>query len=174
VTKTSSFLLVTKAVDEKSANAAVSYLALTCGAISITRKHRFVIVEFRRETRNLTRSLIKSIRNVRAVALRVERIEPDYLVSLSEIADRLNLSRAAISYYRAGKRGRNFPMPVARICTPNPLWDWVDVMRWRYRAQGADLQQIVHAKVLREANKIIQSSRTESAILARVLFPELH
>ena len=168
-----SFVLVTRAADEKSAAAAASYLKTNCAEISIVPKHGFVAVEFRGETRSLTRALVTAIRHVRAAGLKVERIEPDYLVSLSDIAVRLNVSRAAISHYRAGNRGHNFPMPVARISTNSPLWDWVDVMRWRYRTKGVTVQHIVHAKVLRDANRIIQRSCSDSPILTKTLLPEL-
>ena len=40
---------------------------------------------------------------------KVERIEPDHLVSLSEIAERSGLTRQAISLYTRAERGENFP-----------------------------------------------------------------
>ena len=55
---------------------------------------------------------------------RVERIEPDHLVSMADIARRAGLTRAAISLYAKGMRAQEFPAPVARVTSEIPLWDW--------------------------------------------------
>ena len=65
-----------------------------------------------------------------AITTAVDRVEPDPLVSLADIAERAGLTRAAITNYFKGSRGKNFPPPVAKVTSDSPLWDWADVAYW--------------------------------------------
>lgn len=83
----------------------------------------------------------------------VERIEPDPLVSLSDIAERAGFTRQAVSLYAKAERGKGFPRPVARVTTPTPLWNWLEVAEW-LRARGSVGEEaVVEARVVREANE---------------------
>ena len=73
--------------------------------------------------------------------------KPDYLVSLSDIAERCDLSRSAVSLFTKGERREGFPPPVARVTTDSPLWDWVHVARWMYRNRRVSLEAVVQAEV---------------------------
>jgi hypothetical protein len=76
-----------------------------------------IVLEFAREARNFSHALMSAIADVQATGAKIERIEPDYLVSLSDIAERSDLSRAAISHYAAGNRDKDFPSPIAHTLT---------------------------------------------------------
>jgi hypothetical protein len=82
----------------------------------------------------------------------VERIEPDWLVSLSDIAERANLTRAAITNYAKGDRGKAFPLPVARITTESPLWDWTEVARWLLGRRQVPEKIVSDAEIIRRMN----------------------
>jgi predicted DNA-binding transcriptional regulator AlpA len=85
-------------------------------------------------------------------------VEPDYLVSLSDIAERAGLSKAAISLYAKGERGADFPAPVARVTTESPLWDWAEVADWMHRHDKLPAWALAEAKVVRAANLAVQSA----------------
>jgi transcriptional regulator with XRE-family HTH domain len=87
----------------------------------------------------------------------VERIEPDHLVSLADIARRAGLTRAAISLYAKGMRAQAFPAPVARVTSEIPLWDWYDVTRWMCCTENKNVarQDVVQARMVRRANLLI-------------------
>jgi len=80
------------------------------------------------------------------------------LVSLSDIAERAGVSKAAISLYAKGKRGKDFPAPIARVTTESPLWDWVEVADWMHRNDKLPLEALAEAKVVRAANLAVQSA----------------
>jgi hypothetical protein len=134
-----------------------------------------IIVEFQRESRNFSHALASAIRDVIRAGATVEHIEPDYLVSLSDIADRCSLSRSALSLFAKGERGERFPAPVARITSESPLWDWVHVARWMYHRRTVSLTILVQAKIVRDANRAVieTSGRIEHSRFGRRLFEEM-
>jgi hypothetical protein len=67
--------------------------------------------------------------------VRVIRIEPDDLVTASDIADRLGRSRESVRLLIAGERGPGgFPPPLSHLKARGRLWRWSEVARW---AEGA-------------------------------------
>lgn len=53
--------------------------------------------------------------------------------SLSEIASRAGLSRAALSNYANGKRGKDFPPPLYGVASGSALYSWREVAQWLYQ-----------------------------------------
>jgi hypothetical protein len=89
--------------------------------------------DFCREADSLPEALLSAIRDVEAagVGARVEHVEPDELVTMSEIARRLRVSREGVRKRVAGLRGPgNFPPPAGSLTQRSPLWHWTDVVRW--------------------------------------------
>jgi transcriptional regulator with XRE-family HTH domain len=87
----------------------------------------------------------------------VDRVEPDPLVNLSDIAARAGLTRAAISQYSKGQRSENFPSPVARVTSDTPLWDWATVATWLFRHQKLSREEAVEAEAVKAANEAIKA-----------------
>lgn len=114
-----------------------------------------IVLEFERAARSFGHALLSAVRDVTRAGARVERIEPDDLVSLTDIAERAGVTRAAASLYSQGRRGRGFPAPVARVTSDAPLWDWLEVARWMYRRRTISLNKLVQAKMVREANRAL-------------------
>jgi hypothetical protein len=67
------------------------------------------------------------------------------------------MSRAAISLYTKGARGRDFPAPVARVTSDSPLWDWSDVSRWMLGHKKLSSSDVLRARVVKEANLVAQA-----------------
>ena len=86
-------------------------------------------------------------------------MEPDDLVNLSDIAARTGLTRAAISNFAKGERGKGFPAPVARVTTDTPLWDWVEVAQWMHRTRRLDGRSVVQARVNGAVNMAIAGDK---------------
>jgi hypothetical protein len=140
-----------------------------CSDATISFQKGAIILEFTREARNFAHALVSAIIDVRKAGAHVERIEPDHLVSLADIARRTNLSRAAISLYASHDRAKDFPPPVARVTSESPLWDWVDVSRWMFRQNRLDLETVLQAKTVREANIAVVAQTVDTAHLAKHL-----
>ena len=88
--------------------------------------------EFDREAGSYGQALSSAIDGIkRAIkGARVVQVLDD-LVTISDIADRLDRSRESIRLLIAGKRGPgDFPPPVSFLRTRNRLWRWTDVLRW--------------------------------------------
>jgi len=95
------------------------------------------------------------VENVTAAGATVERVEPDPLASLADMAKRANLSRAALSLYAKGERGDGFPAPRVRVTSESPLWDWAEASQWLFRHRRVGRDVAVNAMVVREANEVL-------------------
>ena len=68
---------------------------------------------------------------------RVVRVEPDDLVTASEIAQRLRRTRESVRLLISGERGPGgFPAPASHLRSRGRLWRWSDVVRWAESALG--------------------------------------
>ena len=87
--------------------------------------------DFSREAATFFQAVISAVHDLEGVGLRVLRVEPDDLVTLAEIADRLHRSREGVRLLAAGHRGRGtFPAPISHLRARSKLWRWSDVARW--------------------------------------------
>ena len=123
-----------------------------CDDATISFQRGVIILDFAREAETLEAARASAIEQVSKVGARVIRVEPEPLVSLSEIAQRSGMTRAAISLYASGQRGAAFPSPVARFTSESPLWNWADVAAWLEKAGRLDEPEVKKAKILSSFN----------------------
>jgi predicted DNA-binding transcriptional regulator AlpA len=123
-----------------------------CDDAVLSFQKGLLILEFERGGPTFSSALISACSDVLRTGARLERLEPDHLVSLSEIAKRTGLSRSAISLYHKGDRSSDFPTPVARITSESPLWDWHAVAGWMHERNHLPKEAVIQAKVVKEAN----------------------
>jgi hypothetical protein len=111
--------------------------------------------DFDREAPTLAKAIFSAITDVESVpGLRVRRVEPDDLVTASEIAERLERSRESVRLLIAGERGRgNFPAPASHLRSRNRLWRWSDVAAW---AGEANAQDLTKARLIAAANAALE------------------
>jgi predicted DNA-binding transcriptional regulator AlpA len=128
-----------------------------CDDATIAFQNGVTILSFDREAVTFSRAIISALEAVTGAGGRVERVEPDHLVSAAEIADRSGMSRAAVSLYHKGERGEDFPAPKIRVTSSSPLWDWQEVAEWLYRQGKIDEDELVRARVVKEANLFFQT-----------------
>ena len=113
-----------------------------CDDATIAFQRGHIIVDFTRQATSLGDAINSAIEDVRSTGARVDRVEPDPLVSISDIAARASLSRQIVSLYAKGARGEGFPAPVARVTSDSPLWNWASVAKW-LQAKGSLATHIV-------------------------------
>lgn len=91
--------------------------------------------DFAREAPSFGEALRSAIEQAESVpGLTVTRVEPDDLVTLSEIAQRLGRSRESVRLLAAGERGPgDFPPPVSHLKARSRLWRWSEVAAWAKR-----------------------------------------
>lgn len=88
--------------------------------------------DFHRDAPLLANAVLSAISDVESVeGLHVRRVEPEDLVTASEIAKRLGRTRESVRLLIAGRRGAgNFPAAVSHLRSRSPLWRWSDVAAW--------------------------------------------
>ncbi|MCF8468037.1 MAG: hypothetical protein K9G33_11585 [Sneathiella sp.] len=137
-----------------------------CDDATLSFQKGVIIAEFAREAESFAKAIASACSQLHQAGVKIERIEPDYLVSLSEIAERSKLSKQAISFYVRGERLENFPKPAARVTSKHPLWDWYQVADWLCRNNNLPKERVIEAKVVREANLHIDLLDTPDGMFA--------
>ena len=155
--KTYDFTIIASGLDPQAEDFAERFYKAGCDDSTISFQKGLIILEFDREAKSFAHALISAFAAVNTAGAKVERFEPDHLVSLSDIAARSGMSRAAISLYCKGERKDGFPLPVARVTSESPLWDWVDVARWMHKYAMLSQEAVLAARLVREANVMTQT-----------------
>lgn len=128
-----------------------------------------ILIDFSREARSLERAITSAVVSVRKAGAVVERIEPDPLVNLADMASRASKSRAAMTQYCKGRRQGGFPPAKVRLTTTSPLWDWAEVSLWLLERGRIARTVAIQAAVLRAANDALGSDADfASALRQRV------
>ena len=112
-------------------------------------------MDFAREAESLDAAIATAIEAVNKAGAKVDRVEPDPLVSLADMAARTGMTRAAMTHYSKGDRAKDFPAPVAKVTSESPLWDWATVARWMYQNKKLDRDTALDAEIVKEANEAV-------------------
>ncbi len=131
-------------------------------------------LEFDRQAATLPEAILAAIQDVETVeGIDVLRVEPDDLVTASEIARRTGRSRESIRLLAAGMRGPGgFPPPVHNLRGQSPLWRWAEVAEWTCthltgtRVQPQEWESAAFIAVLNSALHIHQLVPTLSTMKA--------
>ncbi len=108
--------------------------------------------EFDRVAESLKDAIWSAIRDVERTPMRVARVEPDDLVTASEIAERLGRTRESIRLLVSGARGPgDFPAPVSHSRQRNRLWRLSDVLAWAGAASTGAREDAVYVAAVNAA-----------------------
>src|SRR5258705_7261858 len=111
--KTYEFSIIASGLDPKAEDFESLFLNTGCDDATISFQKGHIIVDFAREAKSIDEAIVSAVKGVEAAGAQVDRVEPDPLVSLAEIAARTGMTRAAMTQYSKGQRGKDFPPPVA-------------------------------------------------------------
>lgn len=136
-----------------------------CDDATISFARGVIVLDFGREAETMEAAIASAMADIRTAGANVERVEPDSLVSLSDIAHRAGLTRQAISNYAAGKgkRALGFPRPIARVTSESPLWDWPEVAEWLSRKGVVAAESVQSANVIKQANGVLKRRSSSSS-----------
>ena len=124
-----------------------------------------VFLDFARTADSFSEAVSTAIRDVRTAGFDVLRVEPDDLVSASEIARRTKRTRQSIRQLSTGVRGPGgFPPPYAQLKSASPLWRWTDIAKWfsdhsigsQTRAAANSFEQ---AETIGRVNAVLEAQR---------------
>jgi hypothetical protein len=156
---TYSFILVLDGVNEDTPDLGDKLYGSGCNDALINFRGGVVFLDFDREACSLKKAILSAITDIENVGIgaKVTHIEGDY-VTLTEISEKIDLSKQAISLFIKGQRGGGgFPVPFCRIDSASPIWKWADVACWLFE-QGkiSDAQIVKDAHVISELNMSLQ------------------
>ncbi len=130
--KTFQFTIVLKHISEDIDNLEDSLYEAGCDDALINFRNGAIYLNFDREAFSLEEAVVSAIKNIQSIDIEVTSIAPDNLVTESEIAKRLEVTRQTVSLWIKGKRRQSFPSPVMRLSEKSPLWKWTEVTEWLY------------------------------------------
>src|ERR1700722_18114035 len=151
------FSIIASGLDPAAEDFEQRFYDVGCDDATISFQKGHIIVDFAREAKSIDEAVLSAMKDVEAVGARVERIEPDPLVSLADIAARTGMSRAAMTQYSKGQRGKDFPPPVARVTSDSPLWDWAAVAKWLFQNAKISRDEAIQAEAMKAVNAAIES-----------------
>ncbi|MGB8399651.1 helix-turn-helix transcriptional regulator [Bradyrhizobium sp.] len=155
--KTFEFSIIASGLDPEADDFADRFFRAGCDDATISFQKGHIIVDFAREADSIVAAICSAIECTEKAGAHVNRLEPDPLVSLSDIAARTGLSRAAITNYSKGDRADSFPSPVARVTSKTSLYSWAAVAAWLFQHKQLSREEAVEAEAVRVANAAIES-----------------
>ncbi len=154
--KTFEFSIIASGLDPEAEDFADRFFKAGCDDATISFQKGHIIVDFARDADSIDAAIVAAVQSVEAAGAKVDRVEPDPLVSLADIASRTGMSRAAMTQYSKGQRGKDFPPPVARVTSDSPLWDWATVAKWLFQHEKISRDTAMEAEAVRAANAAIE------------------
>lgn len=106
-----------------------------CDDALICFYNQSVYLEFDRNAESAQAAVQSAIENIRQAGFFDLVLQESGVSSLSEIASRSGLTRAAISHYANGKRAKDFPRPIYGVASGSALYSWKEVANWLYQHQ---------------------------------------
>jgi hypothetical protein len=115
--------------------------------------------DFHREARSFIKALVSAIKAVEGPGgLKVLHVEPDDVVTMADIAHRLDKSREYVRLLVAGRKGRGgFPPPISHLRGRSRLWRWSDVATW---AGMLDEEAQEQAQFIAAVNALLELRRS--------------
>jgi len=153
--KTYEFSVIASGLNPEAEDFEARFYDGGCDDAIVAFQKGHIIIDFAREAESIDAAISSAIETVRAVGAKVERIEPDPLVSLADIAARTDMSRAAMSLYAKEQRAEGFPAPIAKVTSNSSLYDWATVAFWLCRHKKVTRETAIEAAVVKEANEAI-------------------
>jgi hypothetical protein len=153
-----------------------AFYAAGCDDALVSIQRGVFLIEFEREAESAAAAVESACADVRRAGATVKRIEPDPLVSSSDIAERAGITRQAVSLYVRGERGEGFPAPIACVTSSRPLWCWREVAEWLHADGRLPDEALDLAKAIDLANGELDRTSPEPArvldgnVLIDVLF----
>lgn len=151
------FSIIASGLDPEAEDFADRFFEAGCDDATISFQKGHIIVDFARDANSIEEAICSAVECVGKAGAHVDRVEPDPLVSLSDIAARTGLSRAAITNYSKGDRAGNFPSPVARVTSKTSLYEWASVATWLFQHNQLPREKAIEAEAVRVVNDVIRS-----------------
>lgn len=104
-----------------------------CNDATVGRVGATQYLDFDRKAETLANAVFEATEAIEAAVpgVRVVHLEPDDLVTMSDIAERTGRTRESVRLLINGKRGPGgFPPPATHFKSRNRMWEWQEVTAW--------------------------------------------
>jgi hypothetical protein len=158
---TFSFVLLIQGTDLLAADNLDALVEAGCDDAVFGKREGGQYADFDRDADTFPQAVISAITAVRTALpdAAIVRVEPDDLVSLTEIAERTGRSKESIRLLAEGKRGPGgFPPAVAWIAQKHRIWRWSEVVEWFARELGEQLAASESAQFIAALNGVLQAN----------------
>lgn len=127
------FSILIRDADKSTPNLEDKLFNAGCDDALICFYNQTVYLEFDRYAETAQLAIQSAFDNIRQAGFSDLVLQESGVSSLSEIATRSGLTRAAISNYANGKRAKDFPRPVYGVASGSALYSWKEVANWLYQ-----------------------------------------
>ena len=127
------FTLIVEGADLQDEAVLDALFEAGCDDATVGRIGPTQYLDFDREAGSLADAVLEATDAIEGAipGARVVHLAPDELVSMSEIAERIDRTRESVRLLIKGERGPGgFPAPATHFKSRNPLWAWTDVATW--------------------------------------------
>jgi hypothetical protein len=169
--KTFEFSIVASGLDPEASDFESRFYDHGCDDATVSFQKGHIIIDFAREAARIQDAIFSAVMDVLKAGADIDRVEPDPLVSLSDIAVRAGLTRAAMTNYFKGRRAQAFPAPIVRVTSGSPLWDWAAVASWLHDRHKVAAQVVDEAIAVRATNAVLSCgvrAELEASLKARL------
>jgi len=118
-------------------------------------------VEFERVDRSFPAAVLSAVRDLERVfpEATILRVEPDDLVTIAAIAERVGRSHESVRLLVRGERGPGgFPAPAGKLDAKTQAWRWAEVAQW-FETYIGPVPGAEHAAFLAAVNDILDLRR---------------
>ena len=169
------FVIVLSGVDTISSELEDSLFESGCDDALIASRNSVVYLVFDRIASSFIDAISSAIMNIRSSKLKIgiSHIEPSDIVSLSEIARRVNRTRESIRLLAKGDRGDgSFPLPISGVDESKQLWSWIEVANWFLEKDMLSESDFDNALIIRTINdKLTELDQTCESIIYSAALP---
>lgn len=130
---THDFALIVSGIDDLTPEMADKLYEAGCDDATLSMKNGIVHMQFNRRASSIQEAIVSAIKQVNGAGIGADvvRVDECNLVTMAEIARRVNRTRQMVLQYILGQRGPgHFPPPECFITDDRPLWPWCAVSYW--------------------------------------------
>jgi hypothetical protein len=134
------FTLIVEGPDLQDEASVDALFEAGCDDATIGLVGRVQYLDFDREAESFADAVFAATSAVESAitGVRVVHLEPDDLVTISEIADRTGRTRESVRLLVSGERGPGeFPSPATHFRSRQRMWRWQEVAAWFAQTLGA-------------------------------------
>lgn len=152
------FSLICSGIDDWT-DEVVETVCLKAHDAAFAKSNGVLYADLERESTSAADAIAGALEDLEAAwpGLLVSHVEPDDLVTMADIAERIDCSREAVRLWVNGQRGGgHFPLPSHNALGRSRLWRWLDVVEWM---RSADVDATVTDDVVELAAAIDDANR---------------